>query len=72
MVAFASEDRIVSVSRDEASVAVSGLLTALRYESCPPGTAAAVSSIVEKLSNAFGFGVSITANEEGTQWIQPC
>lgn len=72
MVAFATEDRIVSVSREEASVAVSGLITALQYESCPPGTAIAVTSIVEKLSNAFGLGVSITTDEKGSQWIRHC
>lgn len=69
MVAFASESRILQVSRDEASVAVSGILTALQYESCPPGTEEAVVSFVQKLSEAFGLGVSINAaSTEDTQW----
>lgn len=70
MVAFASETRIVGLTRDEATVTVSGLLTALQYESCPPGTAESVTSIVMKLSNAFDLGITITTDEEGCQWIR--
>jgi len=64
MVAFScsSESALaaVCVTREEAVVAVSGLLTALQYESCPSGAAECVASIIAKLSDAFDLNVSIT------------